>query len=45
MNDKIQPHHFGRKAVLYVRQSSSYQSPTTVSAARCSMPCRIGCGH
>jgi DNA invertase Pin-like site-specific DNA recombinase len=25
VNDKIQPHHLGRKAVLYVRQSSPYQ--------------------
>src|SRR3954465_9298374 len=25
MIDKIQPHHLGRKAVLYVRQSSPYQ--------------------
>ena len=25
MNDRIQPHHLGRKAVLYVRQSSPYQ--------------------
>jgi DNA invertase Pin-like site-specific DNA recombinase len=25
MSDKIQPHHLGRKAVLYVRQSSGYQ--------------------
>ena len=25
MSDKIKPHHLERKAVLYVRQSSSYQ--------------------
>jgi hypothetical protein len=25
MSDKINPHHLARKAVLYVRQSSSYQ--------------------
>jgi len=25
MIDKIQPHHLGRKAVLYVRQSSPHQ--------------------
>ncbi len=25
MNDKIRPHHLERKAILYVRQSSSYQ--------------------
>jgi len=25
MNDKIQPHHLARKAILYVRQSSAYQ--------------------
>jgi len=25
MSDKIRPHHLGRKAILYVRQSSSHQ--------------------
>ena len=25
MSDKIQPHHLDRQAILYVRQSSSYQ--------------------
>ena len=25
MNDKIKPHHLGRKAILYVRQSSAHQ--------------------
>jgi DNA invertase Pin-like site-specific DNA recombinase len=25
MNDKIKPHHLERKAVLYVRQSSTHQ--------------------
>ena len=25
MSDKIKPHHLDRKAILYVRQSSSYQ--------------------
>jgi DNA invertase Pin-like site-specific DNA recombinase len=25
MSDKIKPHHLGRKAILYVRQSSAHQ--------------------
>ena len=25
MSDKIKPHHLERKAILYVRQSSTYQ--------------------
>ena len=25
MSDKIRPHHLERKAILYIRQSSSYQ--------------------
>src|SRR2546428_11848754 len=25
MSDKIKPHHLGRKAILYVRQSSTHQ--------------------
>ena len=25
MRDKIKPHHLGRKAILYVRQSSAHQ--------------------
>ena len=25
MSDKIRPHHLDRRAILYVRQSSSYQ--------------------
>ena len=25
MSDKIKPHHLDRKAILYIRQSSTYQ--------------------
>ena len=25
MSEKIKPHHIGRKAILYVRQSSTFQ--------------------
>jgi hypothetical protein len=27
MSDKIKPHHLGRKAILYVRQSSAHPPP------------------
>jgi hypothetical protein len=38
MSDKIKPHHLGRKAILYVRQSSAHFK----KARYCNMRCEIG---
>jgi hypothetical protein len=43
MSEKIRAQHLARKAVLYVRQSSSFRSCTTWRAGSCSMRCRCGC--
>jgi len=34
MNDKIKPQHLGRKAILYIRQSSAYQVLNNVESQR-----------
>ena len=34
MSDKIRPQHVGRKAILYVRQSSAYQVNHNVESQR-----------
>jgi hypothetical protein len=34
MSDKIQPQHLGRKAVLYVRQSTGYQVTHNLESQR-----------
>jgi hypothetical protein len=41
MSDRIKPHHLGRKAILYVRQSSAHQVTQTAGTG-----CRAsGCGR
>ena len=38
MSDKIKPHHLDRKAILYIRESSTYQVSNNLRS--CSTPCR-----
>jgi len=41
ISDKIRPHHLGRKAILYIRQSSAHQVLHNREAAHCNTPCAI----
>ena len=34
MSDKIKPHHIERKAILYVRQSSTFQVQNNVESQK-----------
>jgi hypothetical protein len=43
MSEKIRAQHLARKAILYVRQSSPTQCPTTWKVRRCSTPWKSVC--
>jgi hypothetical protein len=45
MSDKIKPHHLGRKAILYVRQSSAHQVLHNQESRFCNTQCAIGSMH
>ena len=45
MSDKIKSHHLGRKAILYVRQSSTHQVMHNQESRLFNTRCAIGSVH